>query len=148
MIIFLDDYHNIHTKKVPTDLQKTKVAHMASSMVDVHPQIPAIERTSVSPHRQVIVNTGGEDKICLGGADSTAVMTYINRGLQDMRNHFFDQLPTQMKNLNPGNFHRLVQNFRYTNNLCGFTCNCGMLEVTKCNDEKKANYSLKHSTAN
>ena len=48
MIIFLDDYHNIHTKKVPTDLQKTKVAHMASSMVDVHPQIPAIKRTSVN----------------------------------------------------------------------------------------------------
>ena len=112
MINFLDDYHNIHTKKVLTDLQKTKIAHMASSMVDVHPSIPAIKRTNVSPHRQVIVTIRGEEKMCSGGADSTAVMANIERGLKDMKNHFLDQLPTQMKNLNPGNFNKLVQNFR------------------------------------
>jgi len=104
MINFLDDYHNIHTKKVPTDLQKTKIAHMASSMLDVHPSIPAIKRTNDSPHRQVTVTIRGEEKMCLGGADSVAVMANIERGLKDMKNHFLDQLPTQMKNLNPGNF--------------------------------------------
>ena len=112
MINLLDDYHNIHSKHVPTDLQKTKIAHMASSMLDIHPHIPAIKRTTVSPHRQVKVNIRGENKMCLGGADSCAVLLHINRGLKDMRNHFIDQLPAQMKNLNPGNFHNLVQNFR------------------------------------
>jgi len=112
MINLLDDYHNIHSKHVPTDLQKTKIAHMASSMLDIHPHIPAIKRTIVSPHRQVKVNIRGENKMCLGGADSSAVLLHINRGLKDMRNHFIDQLPAQMKNLNPGNFHNLVQNFR------------------------------------
>lgn len=112
MVIFLDDYHNIHTKHVPTDLQKTKIAHMASSMVDIHPQIPAVKRTDVSPHRQVIVNIKGEDKLCLGGASSSAVLTHINRGLQAMSNHFIDQLPAHMKNLNPGNFQNLVNSFR------------------------------------
>ena len=48
-INFLDDYHNIRTRKVPTDLQKTEVAHMASSIVDIHPHIPAIKKTNVSP---------------------------------------------------------------------------------------------------
>jgi len=112
MINLLDDYHNIHSKHVPTDLQKTKIAHMASSMLDIHPHIPAIKRSIVSPHRQVKVNIRGENKMCLGGADSSAVLLHINRGLKDMRNHFIDQLPAQMKNLNPGNFHNLVQNFR------------------------------------
>ncbi|XP_078374568.1 uncharacterized protein LOC144658110 [Oculina patagonica] len=112
MINFLDDYHNIHTRHVPTDLQKNSVAHMASSMLDIHPHIPAVKRTTVSPHRKVKVSIKGEDKICLGGVDSSAVLLYINRGLKDMRNHFIDQLPAQMKNLNPGNFHNLVQNFR------------------------------------
>lgn len=112
MITFLDDYHNIHTKKVPTDLQKTKVANMASSMVDIHQHIPAIKRTLVSSHRRVTITVGGEEKLCLGGADSAAVITYIIRGLHNMKNHFVDQLPSQMKKLNPGNFHKLVQNFR------------------------------------
>ena len=112
MVNFLDDYHNIHTKKVPTDLKKTQVAHMASSMVDMHAHIPAIKRTHVSPHRQVTITIRGEDKICLGGADSVAVIQYINRGLQDMKNHFIDQLPAEIKNLNPGNFQKLVQNLR------------------------------------
>jgi len=112
MINFLDDYNNIHTEKVPTDSQKTNIAHMASSMVDVHPSIPAIKRTNVSPHRQVTVTIRGEEKMCLEGAGSASGMAYIKRGLKDMKNHFLDKLPTQMKNLNPGNFYKLVQNFR------------------------------------
>ena len=113
MINFLDDYHNIHTRKVPTDLQKTKVAHMASSMVDIHAHIPAIKKTNVSPHREVKVKIKGEEKMCLGGADSSTVISQITKGLKEMRNHFIDQLPVEMRNLNPGNFQILVQNFRY-----------------------------------
>ena len=82
MINLLDDYHNIHSKHVPTDLQKTKIAHMASSMLDIHPHIPVIKRTIVSPQRQVKVNIRGENKMCFGGADSSAVLLHINRGLR------------------------------------------------------------------
>ena len=45
----------------------------------------------------------------LGGADSSTVISQINKGLKEMRNHFIDQLPVEMRNLNLGNF----QNFRY-----------------------------------
>ena len=51
--------------------------------------------------------------MCLGGADSSTVISQINKGLKEMRNHFIDQLPVEMRNLNPGNFQNLVQNFRY-----------------------------------
>ena len=97
MINLVDDYHNILSKHVPTDLQKTKIAHMASSMLDIHPHIPAIKRTTVMPHRQVKINIRGENKTCLGGSNSCTVLLHINRGLKDMRNHFIDQLPAQMK---------------------------------------------------
>ena len=122
MINFLDDYHNIHTRKVPTDLQKTKVAHTASSMVDIHPHIPAIKKINVSPHREVKVKIKGEEKMCLGGADSSTVISQINKGLKEMRNHFIDQLPAEMRNLNPGNFQNLVQNFRYVLLLTNVNC--------------------------
>ena len=78
MINFLKHYHDIHTRKVPTDLQKTKVAHMASSMVDIHPHIPAIKKTNVSPHREVKVKIKEEEKMCLGGEDSPTVISRVS----------------------------------------------------------------------
>ena len=114
MVNFLDDYHyNIHTKHVPTDLKKMKVAHMASSMVDIHSSIPAIKKNHVNPHCQIPVTIRGEENCCLGGTDVDAAFKYITKGLQDMKNHFIDQLPIEIKNLNTGNFHKLVTNLRY-----------------------------------
>ena len=37
--------------------------------------------------------------MCLGGGDSSAVLLHVSRGLKDMKNHFINQLPAQMKNL-------------------------------------------------
>ena len=62
MINFLDDYHNIHTKKCPTDLKKTTVVHMASAMVDIQLQIPAVKRGSTIPHRSVQISINGVKK--------------------------------------------------------------------------------------
>lgn len=36
MIMMLDDYHNIHVKKVPQKLQTSTAVHMASSILDIH----------------------------------------------------------------------------------------------------------------
>ena len=74
---------------------------MPSSMVDIHPHIPAIKKTNVSPHREVKVKIKAEEKMCLGGPESSTLISQINKGLNEMRN------------LNPGNFQNLVQNFRY-----------------------------------
>ena len=68
MVNFLDDYQNIHTKHVPVDLKKMKVAHMASSMVDIHSSISAIKKNHVNSHRQITVTIRGEEKCCLGYA--------------------------------------------------------------------------------
>ena len=86
---------------------------MASSVADIHPHIPAIKKTNVSPHQEVKVKIKGEEKMCLGGTDSSTVISQIKKGLKEMRNHFIDQLPVEMRNLNPENFQNLVQNFRY-----------------------------------
>ena len=76
MVNFLDNYHNIHTSHVPTDLKTMKVAHMASSMVDIHSSIPAIKKNHVNPHRQITITIREEEKCCLGGADVDAALRF------------------------------------------------------------------------
>ena len=112
MINLLDDYHNILSKYVPTDLQKTKIAHMASSMLDIHPHIPAIKRTTVSPHRQVKINIRGETRHAL--EEPTVVQYYYTSTGVSKTWEITSSINFQhkWKNLNPGNFHNLVQNFR------------------------------------
>ena len=87
---------------VPTDLKKMKVAYMAPSIVDVYSSIPAIKKNHVNPHCQITVTIKGEEKCCLGGGNFDAAFKYLTKGLQDMKNHFTDQLTEEMKNLNLG----------------------------------------------
>jgi len=54
------------------------MAHMASSMVDIHPHIPAIKKTNVSPHREVKVKIQEEETMCLGGEDSSTVISTVS----------------------------------------------------------------------
>ena len=41
--LLIDDYHNVHAKKVPTKLISSRAIHMASCFVE-HQQIPAVLR--------------------------------------------------------------------------------------------------------
>ena len=113
MVNLLDDYHNIHVRKVPVDLQKNKVAHMASSMLDIHTTIPAVTRTTTSPHRPMFITLNGNQVSCLGGIDSDRVNIFINEALRQMCNHFVDQIPNEMKMIDPSNLQTFAQSFRY-----------------------------------
>lgn len=44
MIFMLDDYHNIHAKKVPQKLGTLTAVHMASSLLDIHMSVPAVSK--------------------------------------------------------------------------------------------------------
>ena len=56
----IDDYHNVHAKKVPTKLITSRAIHMASCLVDIQ-QIPAVLRPpGVSIQRPVEVEVKGE----------------------------------------------------------------------------------------
>lgn len=53
-ILLIDDYHNVHAKKVPTKLITSTATQMDSCLLDIHPTIPAPPHPQQTPlHRPV-----------------------------------------------------------------------------------------------
>ena len=72
----LDDYHNIHAKKVSQKLRTSSVVHMASSLLDIYMNIPAVCKTSQAPlHHPVPVFIEGQMKVCHGGIERPRART-------------------------------------------------------------------------
>lgn len=46
MINLLDDFHNILTVRQPSNLKLSIATHMTSSLLDIHPTVPAINLPS------------------------------------------------------------------------------------------------------
>ena len=44
MVLLLDDFHNIHTVKMPVNLKLSKAIHMASVLFDIHLEIPVVQK--------------------------------------------------------------------------------------------------------
>lgn len=55
----IDDYHNVHAKKVPTKLITSTAVHMASCLLDIHPTIPAVPHPQQTVHRPVKITIKG-----------------------------------------------------------------------------------------
>ena len=45
MILLMDDFHNVHTIRMPDNLKLSKATHMASVLLDIHLEIPAVKKT-------------------------------------------------------------------------------------------------------
>ncbi|XP_048583972.1 uncharacterized protein LOC125563143 [Nematostella vectensis] len=78
IVQLLDDFHNILTVRLPTNLKLSLATHMASGLLDIHPSIPAVPiPTRDTRHSRVIVKIGNENKICRG-----IVLDYIKELFQ------------------------------------------------------------------
>lgn len=94
MILMIDDYHNIHAKKVPTQLITSSAVHMASCLVDIHPTIMAVARPLHTPiHRVVRITIREEEIDCYGGIDIQVVNQKMQQALANMKKPFMKQLP-------------------------------------------------------
>ena len=97
----IDDYHNIHAKKVPAQLVTSHAIHMASCLVDIQ-QIPAVlQPPNVSIHRPVRVNVKGKELTCYGGIDEQVIGNKMQQALVNMGKAFTTQLPPAMLKLDP-----------------------------------------------
>ena len=77
----IDDYHNVHAKKVPAQLVTSRAIHMASCLVDIQ-QIPAVlQPPNVSIHRPVRVNVKGKELTCYGGIDEQVIRNKMQQAL-------------------------------------------------------------------
>lgn len=75
IVNLLDDFHNILTIRLPTQLKLSVATHMASSLLDMHPKVQAIPVPSREKrHSNVELKTGDGVKSCRGGI----VIQYIN----------------------------------------------------------------------
>ena len=109
----VDDYHNMHAKKVSTTLTTSTAVHMASCILDVHPAIPAVQHpVDVPLHRPVITRIGGKNLVCNGGIDDQVVAQKIQQGAAKMRNCFIRQLPTLMSKLDPRQLQESMRQLR------------------------------------
>ena len=82
----IDDYHDIHAKKVPTQLITSSAVHMASCLVDIQPTIMAVACPLHTPiHRVVRISIRGEEIDCYGGIDIQVVNQKMQQALANMK---------------------------------------------------------------
>ncbi|XP_044170461.1 uncharacterized protein LOC122954480 [Acropora millepora] len=113
MILMIDDYHNIHAKKVPTQLITSSAVHMASGLVDIHPTIMAVARPLHTPiHRVVRITIREEEIDCYGGIDIQVVNQKMQQALVNMKKPFMKQLPPLMLQLSPKELHESLRQLR------------------------------------
>lgn len=114
MLLMLDDYHNIHVKKVPQKLRTSTAVHMASSLLDIHLTIPAVAKTAQAPlHRPVPVLIAGQVKVCHGGIAPEVVKNIMVDALRSMQVTYLHQIHPKMAQINPAKLIQSMQEMRY-----------------------------------
>ena len=114
MILMLDDYHNIHAKKVPQKLRTSTAVHMASSLLDIHMGIPAVPKIPQAPlHRPVPVFIEGQVKVCHGGIASEVVKNIMGDALRSMQTTYLHQIHPKLAQIDPAKLIQSMQEMRY-----------------------------------
>ena len=99
-ILLIDDYHNVHAKKVPTKLITSTATHMASRLLDIHPTIPAVPHPQQTPlQRPVKITIKGAEVTCYGGIENIVIQQKMHQALVNMKKPFMNQLPIPMLHL-------------------------------------------------
>ena len=113
IINMLDDFHNIHGIKVPTNLTTSTVYHMASSVVDVHSTVPAIQPEGTTPlHRPVTVSKRGNQISCPGGIGLESITQIMTNAIKQLNRHFLDSIPTHLLHLKAEKLQQSLQELR------------------------------------
>ena len=100
-ILLIDDYHNVHAKKVPTKLITSTATHMASCLLDIHPTIPAVK-----------ITIKGAEVTCYGGIENTVIQQKMHQALVNMKKPFINQLHIPMLHLSPKQLQEVLRQLR------------------------------------
>ena len=101
-ILLIDDYHNVHAKKVPTKLITSTATHMASCLMDIHPTIPAVPHPQQTPfHKPVRMTIKGTGVTCYGGIENRLIEQKMHQALVNMKKLFMNQLPIPVLQQSP-----------------------------------------------
>ena len=115
----IDDYHNVHAKKVPTKLITSTAVHMASCLLDIHPTIRAVPHPPQTPvHRPVKITIKGQQVTCYGGIEISVIVLKMHQALVNMRKPFMVQLPNEMLHLSPKQLQASLRQLRQVSGKC------------------------------
>jgi len=114
MINLLDDFHNILTIRMPSDLKLSIATHMASSLLDVHPSVPAVEIPSGCLQHSQIKLVGAEctETLCRGGIASEYIHHLIEDNKNQMNNTYMGK-QNQNQNISPTDIQHQLKELRY-----------------------------------
>ena len=106
----LDDYHNVHAKKVPAQLVTSRAIHMASCLMDIQQILAVLQPPNVSIHRPV--NVTGNELTCYGGIDEQVIRNKMQQALVNIGKTFMTQLPPAMLKLDPKKLKESLRQLR------------------------------------
>lgn len=113
MVFLLDDFHNVHTIRMPNNLKLSKATHMASALCDIHLEIPAIEGGSTSHiHSATKVTIKGREYECRGGIVKSYLQEMFTTGLKYHYKSFLSSLPEQCQHLTAQAVQKQIKQFR------------------------------------
>ena len=113
MILMLDDYHNVHAKKVPQNLTTSTAVHMASSLLNIHLSTPAVAKTSQAPlHRPAPVFIEGQVKVCHGRIASEVFKNIMADALRSMQTTYLHEIHPKLAQINPEKLIQSMQQMR------------------------------------
>ena len=78
MVLLLDDFHNIHSVRMPDNLKLSKATHMASVLLDIHLEIPAVKKPQCV-HNVLKIAFRGRETVCRGGIVKRYMTTTVHR---------------------------------------------------------------------
>lgn len=115
MVFLLDDFHNIHTVRMPDNLKLSKATHMASALLDVHLDIPAIKKSNAtSVHSVTKITYRGRETDCRGGIVKHYLQEVFTTGLKSHHKSFLSSLPEHCQQLKAQDIQRQIKQFRCT----------------------------------
>jgi hypothetical protein len=95
-------------------MKLSSAVHMASSLLDIHPTVPAISISSniTNRHSQVEVTLNGNSKVCRGGIVLSHISSLLKNTVSAMTNTFLDSLPQDLKKISPNKLKKQMKEFR------------------------------------
>lgn len=113
MVLLLDDFHNIHTIRMPDNLKLSKATHMASVLLDIHLEIPAIKKPNPQcVHSVLKITFRGQETVCRGGIVKRYIQELFTEGLKSHHHSFLTSLPQQSQQLKAKDIQKQIKQFR------------------------------------
>ena len=114
MVNLIDDFHNIQSIKQPTNLKLSAASHMASNLLDIQSNIPAIPlpQNCENRHSMVEVQKSKDTTICKGGIKLDVAQQIMTKTLQNHTTTYLQSLPLEHHHINTEMINKQINQFR------------------------------------